>query len=221
VVEPPRAASSTVDLRDRFNLSDMELLLAFGYIHTDKGLIDLVRALSILRKSGITPLDNVRLVVAGTIRPRHGLFRLFEIRDRLHLARVLHLAHRRLPKDSVTVTGYVPDSDVAAWFQTASTVILPYRRTEQSGVASIACALKVPVLTSSAGGLGEQIANPRWTVPPGDPEKLALVLSRFLKSPPHERASAVPSSHDADLGHVIAATLDKYHKVVQSRVNAA
>jgi glycosyltransferase involved in cell wall biosynthesis len=202
---PPRAVSAPEDLRENYKLGDLEVLLAFGFVHVDKGLDDLVMALRIV---GPSSLENVRLVIAGTVRSRRSLFRVFELRDRLHLARVLRMARRSGLGDTLVQTGYVPEADVAGWFQAASAVVLPYRRTEQSGVASLANAFGVPVLASTAGGLGEQYAASRWTFPPRSPEKLAEVLSRFLSTSPQDRASRRMAV--ADMDSIVEATLSVY-----------
>jgi glycosyltransferase involved in cell wall biosynthesis len=207
---PPRLVSSSAQLRGHFGLGNAELLLAFGFVHVDKGLDDLVRALRMIRRPGTPSLDDVRLVIAGTVRPRQGLFRLFELRDRLHLARVMRMARRYGLEDAIVHTGYVPEGDVAGWFQAAAAVVLPYRRTEQSGVAGLANAFGVPVLASTAGGLGEQYAASPWTFPPRAPAELAAVLSRFLATPPDERASTSGGTPAADMDSVITATLGVY-----------
>jgi glycosyltransferase involved in cell wall biosynthesis len=210
---PPRPVSTTADLRARFDLDQMEILLAFGFIHVDKGLDDVVEALGILRSSDIPSLDNIRLVVAGAVRPRQGIFRLFELRDRLHLARVLRNARATGVIRNLIFTGYVPEDDIAGWFRTAVAVVLPYRKTEQSGVAALADSFDVPVLASSAGGLGERYPQSRWSFPPREPMSLAHVLSRFLQTPPDERAVIAASYFPADLSEVVDTTLDLYHGV--------
>jgi len=202
---PPRAVSSPAELRARFGLGDLEVLLAFGFVHVDKGLDDLVRALKIVHSDG--SLDRVRLVIAGTVRPRHGLFRVFELRDRVHLARVLRMASRAGLADTIVQTGYVPEADIAGWFQAATAVVLPYKRTEQSGVASLANAFGTPVLASTAGGLGELYASSRWTYPPQSPGRLAEVLSTFLKA--EDRTGGRMAT--ADMESIVAATLKPYH----------
>lgn len=207
---PPRTVAAPADLRARFGLGDAELLLAFGFVHVDKGLTDLVRALRILRRSGTPALDNIRVVIAGTVRPRNGPFRLFELRDRLHLAWVLRISrHNRLHRNLV-LTGYVPEADVGAWFLAAAGVVLPHRRTEQSGVASLANAFGIPVLASTAGGLGEQYAASLWTFAPRDPRDLTRTLAEFLAAQPNERAMATSGPPAADLASVVGATLDLY-----------
>ena len=128
-------------------------------------------------------------VVAGDVRRRSGLFRLMEIPDRLHLAQVKRMVKRLGLEGSTVFTGYVVHSDISAWFQAAHTVVLPYRRTEQSGVLSLARAFATPVITSDAGGLGEE-CGATWTFPAGGREALAELLSRLdFERPPKASAS--------------------------------
>ena len=211
---PPTIATTAEDIRARFALGDCELLVAFGFIHVDKGLDDLVRAMSIALRADADLLDNWRLVIAGAVRPRQGPFRLFEFRDWLHLHKVLHMAARAKLRDRVVLTGYVPDADVAAWFQAATVMVLPYRRTEQSGVAALANAFSVPVLASTAGGLGEQYEGSDWVFPPRRPKELANVLAKFVQASPGERAATFSVRPAADLGSVIEATRELYHAAV-------
>jgi glycosyltransferase involved in cell wall biosynthesis len=214
-IEPPRVISSPAYLRQHFNLGDQELLLAFGFIHVDKGLGDLITALGILRKSGAASLEGIRLVIAGAVRPRIGLFRVFELRDRMHFARVLHSSRRAGLDDIVVLTGYVPEDDVAGWFKAAAGLVLPYRRTEQSGVASLANAFGVPVLASKVGGLAEQYASSPWLFSPRNPQELASVLARFVSTPPQQRALPAGSRTAAEMETVLDATLSIYRGVLE------
>lgn len=217
--KPPRPVSTPEEIRDRFGLVDKELLVAFGFIHVDKGLGDLVQALRILRESNTLAMDKLRLVIAGTVRPRSGLFRLFEWRDRLHLARILRIAHASMLDHCIILTGYVPEDDVAAWFQAASAIVLPYRRTEQSGVAALANAFGIPVLASTVGGLGEQYADSRWSFPPRDPVKLASVISRFFTEAPSKRGDSTSARSAADIYSVANTTLSLYHAVATAHTS--
>jgi glycosyltransferase involved in cell wall biosynthesis len=213
-VRPQTATVSGEDLRSRFGLGDAKVMLAFGFIHVDKGLDDLVRALGLLRESGCAALDEYVLVVAGAVRPRHGVFRAFEVRDRLHFYRVMRLAQRKRIRDRLVLTGYVPVGEVASWFDLAEMVVLPYRRIEQSGVASLANSFEVPVLASTAGGLAEQFAGSRWSFPPHAPAQLAETLRRFLEATPAERMGLPTVKHPDSLATVVASTLELYRTVI-------
>lgn len=213
VTRVPSAGSTPTDLRDQFGLGDTRILLAFGFIHVNKGLQDLVRAIGLLRASGAVPVDDVRLVVAGEVRPRNGLFRVFAVRDRVHLWRIVRRARREGTWQHLVMTGYVPDGDIAGWFRAAEAAVLPYRRTEQSGVAGLAAAFGVPVLASTAGGLGEHFAGSRWIFPPRSPESIAKVLADFFSAPLEQRGHGSHHPHSAALAEVVKATLDVYQAV--------
>jgi len=171
--ELPTATASASELRARHGLGAGTVLLSFGFIHVDKGLDDLVDALARLGRR------DVRLAVAGTVRRRQGVFRVFELRDRAHLRRVRRLIRRCGLDDHVVFAGYVPEGEVRAWFELAAAAVLPYRRIEQSGVANLAVAAGTPVLASEVGGITE-IGDPRWRFPARDPERLARGLEDFL-----------------------------------------
>ena len=205
---PPVAGSTPEDVRARFNLGSARILLAFGFIHVDKGLNDLIRALGILKNSAPTSISGVRLVVAGAVRPRSGVFRVFEAWDRIYLARVKHRIWRLSLGQNVVLTGFVPDRDIAAWFQAAEAAVLPYRHAEQSGVAGLAGAFGVPVLMSAVGGLVEQQANNQWTFPPRSPRRLAGVLADFLSESVHETGSPVQPA--SDLASIAEVTFNLY-----------
>ncbi|WP_217915585.1 glycosyltransferase [Miltoncostaea marina] len=214
---PPEPAVAPGELRARHGLGDARVLLAFGFVHVDKGLDDLVAALAALRARRPDALTGVRLVVAGTVRPRSGAFRAFEARDRLHLARVRRAIAREGMGELVRFTGYVPEGEVAPWFGLAEALVLPYRRIEQSGVGSLAAALGVPVVASRAGGLAEDFGDPRWTHEPGDREGLAAAIERLLARSPAEAAGRPPRrAAGAGLDEVARSILASYHAVTSA-----
>ncbi len=206
----PWPASSTGDeLRVRFGLGDARILLAFGFIHVDKGLDDLIQALTLAHKDIAGGLSNVRVVIAGDVRPRRGAFRALEIRDRLYRGKLVRLIAVNGLRGLVIMTGYVPDGDVASWFGIADAVVLPYRRAAQSGVESLARAFGVPVVGSAVGGLGEQLAGSQWTFPPRAPDHIARTITDFLAVTVPGAAHLRPPD-GADLEAVTAATVGLY-----------
>jgi glycosyltransferase involved in cell wall biosynthesis len=195
--ELPPAERSAAELRAAHGLGGDRVLLAFGFIDVDKGLDDLVRAFALLRER-----QGVRLAVAGAVRSRHGVFRVFELRDRLHLRRVRALVAELGLERSVTFAGYVPSGDMRGWFDLAAAAVLPYRRIEQSGVANLAASAGTPVLASTAGELGAL-----HTFPPRDPIALARTLHGFLRAPAPQPD---PAASGSDLPAIVDRTLDLY-----------
>lgn len=193
--EPPAATTDAGTLRRRHNLTGSRVLLAFGFIHVDKGLDDLVHAVALLR-GGDRSRADVRLAIAGEVRSRSGPFRIFEARDHLHL-RAIHRNARRLGiADGIVESGYVPAGEVRPWFDLAEAVVLPYKAIEQSGVASMAAAAGAPMLTSARGTLAAEFGDPRWPLPAGDPVGIAAAIGGFLDA--GGRASAILRAPDED-----------------------
>jgi glycosyltransferase involved in cell wall biosynthesis len=208
--QPPAGDVDASELRRKFSLSGARILLAFGFVHVDKGLQDLVRALGLLRRQGTLPAGT-RLVVAGAVRRRSGPMRVFEAWDHLYLQRALWLARLHGVRGDIVLTGYVRDAEVAGWFGAAECAVLPYRRIEQSGVVSLALALGVPVLASRVGGLDELFPGSPWTFPPRDPARLAETIIKFLRTPRDSTvAPGVVPRAGTDVAAVAAATLDAY-----------
>lgn len=208
---PPAAARTPEELRAEHGLDGARLLLMFGFIHVHKGLDDLVRALRLLADDEPELAADVRLVVAGSVRRRSGVFRVMEVLDHLHHARVRRLARRLGVAGRITSTPFVPEGDIAAWFAAAEAVVLPYRRAEQSGVANLALAYGTPVLGTTAGGLAELFADSPWTVPPARPDLFARMIAEFLRSPTKEYIPADQSA--TGLEHIVHTVLDLYRSV--------
>lgn len=211
--ELPPSQVEPHDLRQRFSLGAERVVLAFGFIDVDKGLNDLIAALGLMSVEG--RLSDVRLVVAGDVRRRFGVFRVFELRDRLHLRKVRRLVSKLRLEDRVVFAGFVPGAEVRPWFELATVAVLPYRRSEQSGVASLGAAAGTPLLTSDVGELAPFSAVP--PVPPGDTRALAARLSGFLDVGAANVGSRAPGS---DLHEIAERTAALYGEVVGDSVPA-
>jgi glycosyltransferase involved in cell wall biosynthesis len=210
----PPSAVGPDELATRYGLTGRDVLLSFGFIHVDKGLDDLVRALALLVRADQELRARIRLVVAGSVRRRRGVFRLFELRDELHLRRVRALVKRAGLEELIEFTGYVPSNEVRPWFDLAGAVVLPYRKIEQSGVASLASAAGTPVLPSDVGELAAFAAHEDWVYPPRAPAQLADAVRRFLASPSpgnYEHRSG------AELADIAARTLETYRSLSANR----
>jgi glycosyltransferase involved in cell wall biosynthesis len=203
--ELPRAEISDAALRDRHGLRGTRVLLALGFVHVDKGLPDLIGALDLLARDSAH--DDVRLVVAGDVRSRSAAFKPFEWRDRAHLLLIRRMIRRAGLEDRVVFTGYVPDGQMRPWLNVAEAAVLPYRRIEQSGIASLAASAGTPVLASEVGGLGREFSGERWQYPARDSERLAAVLSDFLRTDPLERHPAQTHDLSPNTGAIADATL--------------
>jgi len=139
-------------------------LLFFGLLRAYKGLDVLVRALPLV--------PDARLVVAGdAVDPVEPVRRLAEeagVADRIEW---------RL--------GFLPDTEVDILMREAAVVVLPYRRTDASGVLATAIGHGRPAVVSDVGSLGETVQDfgAGEVVPPGDHEALGRACARLLGDP--------------------------------------
>jgi glycosyltransferase involved in cell wall biosynthesis len=183
----------------KHHLEGKRIILSFGFIHVDKGIDYLLRAFAVA-KTAEPRLKDVVLVIAGSVRPREGLFKLFEKKDYDYEAELHRLADDpRIARD-VLFTPYVPNEEVGGWFKLASLVALPYTNLEQSGVLSQALSYRRPLIVSNLGGLGEALGGTPALVTPADEEALAKKIQALLTDP-----------------HRLQAIVDQYDRIIAER----
>ena len=144
------------------------LILYVGGISPHKNLEGLLHAAAILRRQSGGPWH---LALVGDYE-HDSFYGCYTAVSRL--SRELNLA------DRVTFTGFVPDDDLVALYNTAACLVLP-SFDEGFGlpvVEAMACGL--PVAISSGGSLPEVAGEAGLQFPPSDPEAIAGVLRRLL-----------------------------------------
>jgi glycosyltransferase involved in cell wall biosynthesis len=151
-------------------------LLFFGLLRAYKGIDVLVRALE--------HIPAARLVVAGDpldpVEPLQELARSIGVEGRIEW---------RL--------GFLPDDEVAKLMRAAAIVVLPYRRTDASGVLATAIGHGRPAVVTDVGSLGETVRDFDLgeVVPPDDKRALADACARLLK--PERLAAAFEGTRAA------------------------
>jgi glycosyltransferase involved in cell wall biosynthesis len=141
--------------------------LSFGTITAYKGIDVLCQAWPTVRSQ----VPEAELIIAGAVGADVGRPRLTA--DLAALEGVeMHL-------------DYVPMQEVPSYFERARCVVLPYKRSSQSGVAHLAHTLRRPVIASSVGDIPAVIRSEETglLVPPSDPEALAKAIVRLLTEP--------------------------------------
>ncbi len=118
-------------------------VLCFGFWGAFKDADQLVSAVRALRERGLP----AELVLGGGAHPYHP-----EIYQQMR---------ERYANDSfVRFTGYVPEADIGALFESAGVVVLPYRNNSgASGVLNLARSYGRAVMISADGGLMEQVRD--------------------------------------------------------------
>jgi len=167
-------------------------LLFFGIVRPYKGLDVLLRALA-RAPAGLT------LTVAGEFwggtAQTEKLIAELGIGDRVRLR-----------------PGYVPASEIPALFAAADALVLPYRTATASQNALLAFAHGVPVITTTAGSLGDLIKDgvDGLTAAPGEVDDLlrALVTITEPGTLARLRAGVRPADPEPAWATYLAALLD-------------
>jgi alpha-maltose-1-phosphate synthase len=120
--------------------TEEKTILFFGKIQEYKGLDYLIIAVAI-----ISPLlSDLKVIIAGD-----GDFsRYAKLIDENKIQNHFEIHNR-----------FIPDEEVAYFFQRSSIVILPYVDASQSGIIPIAFSFKKPVIASNVGSISEVIDN--------------------------------------------------------------
>ena len=135
------------------------VVLCFGLLRPGKGL-------EVLLDAWGTGIDDARLWIVGS--PRYDVAPL----------------RARAPASVRWASRYVSDGELAACFRRAEVAVLPYLRTEQSGVLATALAFGAPLVLSDAGGFPDLAAVGAATVvAAGDAGALRGALERLLRDP--------------------------------------
>ena len=141
--------------------------LSFGTITAYKGIDTLCDAWPTVRAK----VPDAELVIVGALSA--------DVDESLLRSRVAGLPGVSLH------TGYVPVPEVAPYFARARCVVLPYKRSSQSGVAHLAHTMGRPVVATRVGDIPAVVRDgvSGLLVDPDDPEALAHALIRVLTDP--------------------------------------
>ena len=115
-----------------------QYLLFFGLIRDYKGLDILIKAFADKRFRN----QKLKLIVAGEY---------YADREKY----VGLIKKHQLENDIIQVDKFIPDSEVALYFNACDLVVQPYKSATQSGVTQIAYHFNKPMIVTNVGGLSE------------------------------------------------------------------
>jgi glycosyltransferase involved in cell wall biosynthesis len=145
----------------REKVKESKSVLFFGSISEYKGIEYLIKAEPLITSR----IPDAKIVIAGS-----GDFRKYEslIKNRNNFE-----IHNR----------FIPDEEVAEFFQKSAVVVLPYTDGSQTGIVPIAYSFGKPVVITDVGSIAEVVDNGKtgFIVPPRNPEALAEAIIRLLK----------------------------------------
>jgi len=122
--------------------SNQKYVLFFGFIRKYKGLDILLQAFADERIQAL----GLKLIIAGEYYENPAPYQA--------LIQQLNLEHAIVP-----VNHYIPDHEVAHYFNAADLVAQTYRSATQSGVTQIAYYYETPMLVTDVGGLAELVPH--------------------------------------------------------------
>jgi glycosyltransferase involved in cell wall biosynthesis len=143
------------------------LLLFFGYVRKYKGLDLLIEAFPFVLKK----FPDARLMIVGEFYDNPQEYLKLIDKNKIH-------------DHVLLVNQFVPNEDVAKYYNACDVVILPYRSATQSGILNVAYGFNKPVVATDVGGLAEFIEDGRtgFIVKQITPEKLAGGIIKFIEN---------------------------------------
>lgn len=159
VLPPVETAAANADSRRR------RILLYFGHVRKYKGVDVLLQAMRL-----VVQQEDVELLLVGEFYEDRGKYERM-ICD-LQLQRFVHVVDR-----------YLPNEEVADYFEAADAVVLPYRSGTQSGVLPLAYEFERPAIVTRVGGIPEALEQEvtGLLVEPENPVALAGAILRFYR----------------------------------------
>jgi glycosyltransferase involved in cell wall biosynthesis len=173
-------ASKEDQIREMHDIRKSDIILFFGYIHVDKGLEYLVEAFSQLLQKNPTLKKTTELLIAGSVRPRKGILRIFGAQDEKYLEKIKDQIGKLDLSDNIKLIDYVPEELVYSYFKMSACAVLPYTNAEQSGVLNEAISTRTPVIASNIGGIGETLKDVGILVEPRDSKAIAFSLEKII-----------------------------------------
>lgn len=181
-------------------------ILAFGKWGTYKRLELMIEAFNLM----VLKFPDARLVVAGGDHPQAAGY-------------VESVRRRNADNPRIDFRGYIPENELADLFQCSSVAVMPYTSsTGCSGVAHLACAFSVPIVSADLPdfrqmGQSEELAIEFY--PPGSAQGLADCLFKLLTDPEKQYAMAT-QNFSAALRMTMPNVVQKYlrHFELQQRV---
>jgi glycosyltransferase involved in cell wall biosynthesis len=155
-------------------------VLDFGFIHPDKGVDVLVAAACLEAFDGHESID---VVIAGRPRVRTSIFKIFGRVDQRHYDELRASAGSVPAHVRMRFLDYLPADDLVPLLAEAGVVVLPYRHTTQSGVASYVLAAGAASVVTDLPGLRGAFGDAASYATPGDPLQLALAINEVISSP--------------------------------------
>jgi glycosyltransferase involved in cell wall biosynthesis len=159
---------NTKKLKEELGFAEDSLvLLFFGYVRKYKGLDILIESFPKILSTN----PKAKLLIVGEFYDDPKEY--FDLIKKL-----------KIEEQVKVINQFVPNEDVAKYYQAADVVILPYRSATQSGILNVAHGFYKPVIVTDVGGLAEFVDEGKtgFVVKPNSSDALAEGVNKFLRS---------------------------------------
>ena len=160
--------SDTKKFKDKLGFEQESfILLYFGYVRKYKGLDILIKAFP----SILSEFPNARLLIVGEFyddpKPYLEQIKTLKIEEKVRV-----------------INQFVPNEEVAKYYQVSDVVILPYRSATQSGILNVAYGFYKPVIVTDVGGLAEFVDEGKtgYVITPDSPEAIRDGVNKFFSA---------------------------------------
>ncbi len=168
-----------IEMNSRYAF-DEDFFLFIGFIHPQKGIENFIKAAKELETLDIKAFDRLSFVVAGGVRPRKGFFKIFQRTDNLYFDSLKKLVEDLGLQRKVKFLGYIEDKFFSSLIVNSEAVVIPYVKTEQSGVLNQVLPYQVPIIASNIGGIGETLKEYGLLVEKDDYKQIAKYMHLLI-----------------------------------------
>lgn len=142
------------------------VILFFGYIRKYKGLDVLINAFPSISEK----IPDARLLIVGEFYDKENTY-------------TEQIKKLNIEEKVKVVNQFVPNEDVAKYYQVSDLVVLPYRSATQSGILNVAYGFYKPVIVTNVGGLAEFVEEGKtgFVVKPESPDAITDAVLKFIK----------------------------------------
>jgi alpha-maltose-1-phosphate synthase len=194
----PHGEFSFYDKWAKEDVKETKSALYFGSIREYKGIEYLIEAAPLI----ISLVPDAKIIIAGNgdlgkYMPKEVDERYYEIHNR-----------------------FIPDDEVAGFFQRAAVVVLPYTGGTQSGVIPVAYSFGKPVVVTNVGSIAEAVEEGKtgFIVPPKNAKAIAEATAMLLKDEKLRKKmgdNALAKSGELSWATIAEKTLEIYREAIE------
>lgn len=179
--------------KNELGLDRNHVILFFGLIRSYKGLDILINSISLLKKT----IPTLKVLIVG--EPYMSMKKYF-----------LQINKLGLQEFFIFDNNFVEEHNLKKYFLSSDLVVLPYKKSTQSGVLSLSMNFNIPSLVSSNGGLKDYILNNQTGfVSSLKPEDISAIIEKYFNNNLYQSMSDNIKNHKKNF------TWDKFEESLQ------